>query len=134
MILQLRRRDVARLANLDVDLDTRHRGGSKAEAGAKWLITHFADAVQGNVRAEIRQDDNAGQLWHACLSYGSRGQKILLDLNSYGKRGQWPDPNGGDKYSFPAHTYAALVGSVPQPGRQIDGRFCAEGDLFPPGR
>ncbi len=132
VITRLRQRDVTGLAALDVDLDSHRRGGAKSEAGARWLITHFADPLRGPIQVEIRHDDNAYPLWHACLSYASARKKILLDFNSYGKKGAWPDPNDGGKYSFTAFSYADLVGHEPQIGGVKTGLFCDAGDLFPP--
>ncbi len=131
VIERLRQRDASRLAEFDVDLTT-HRRSPGGEAGAKWLITHFATPLQGPVQAEIRQDENTALNWHACLSYGHDQRKLLLTFTTYGKKGVWPDPNGGDKYAFPVHVFKELTGRPPHPNEAIPGLYCNEGQVLPP--
>ncbi|RMI43793.1 hypothetical protein EBO15_15085 [Actinomadura harenae] len=131
VIERLRQRDASGIAEFDVDLTT-HRRSPDGEAGAQWLITHFATPLQGPVQAEIRQDENAGLDWYACISYGHDQRKLRLDFVTYGKKGVWPDPNGGDKYAFPVHVYNELAGRGPYPNKPMTGLFCNEGESLPP--
>ncbi|MEV5575309.1 hypothetical protein AB0L06_35170 [Spirillospora sp. NPDC052269] len=133
VIVRLRQRDAAQLAEFDVDLTT-HRRLADGEAGARWLIDHFSAPLQGPVQAEIRQDENADPNWFACLSYGHDQRKLRLTFVTYGKKGVWPDPNGGDKYAFPVHVYAELTGKDPQPRKVEAELFCDEGEVLPPAR
>ncbi|RFU39518.1 hypothetical protein DZF91_22140 [Actinomadura logoneensis] len=133
VIVRLRQRDAAGLADFDVDPTTHERSESGVN-GAGWLITHFATPLQGPAHVEIREDDNNGINWFACLSYGRDRRKLRLTFVTYGKKGVWPDPSGGDEYAFPVHVYAELAGRPPRTQKAVAGLFCNDGEVLPPAR
>lgn len=126
----IRDRDVDGLAALDVDVDTHRRGGHKSSAGAQWLVGNFAEPLQGPVNVEIRQDENTGVQWNACLTYGTQ-HRLRLGFTEYGRKGFWPDPDGGGHFSFTAGAYSELVGTAPKP-RTRARSFCEDGEMFAP--
>lgn len=130
-IVRLRKRDVQGLAALDVNLDTHSRGGTKALAGAQWLITNYADLFQGRVDVELRLDELSSVGWDACFSYGSPQRRLLLDFIRYGRKGFWPDPDGGDGFSGTAGAYAGLLGKKPEPRTDLPDVFCDDGIVTP---
>ncbi|TYB46642.1 hypothetical protein [Actinomadura chibensis] len=125
VIAEIRKRDAAGLAHLDID-DTGRRGGPDADKGAAWLVRYFAEPLKGVVQAEIDREQN-GPLVQVCLNYGKPRHQLMLDFNDYGKKGESVD-GGNGLWPFSARRFAEVADQPPKT-KTIPGTFCESGHI-----